>query len=265
MNVMVEKTAAVKVKKTSSRPVSPVLSFAKANLKGSLKNRAMMLIAILTPVLLLIIFWLLCLAAASTEFNLAAFIFPGIIALTVIQTGGMHAATIVNWREQGIFRRLACTPVPLWQLVLGRSLAQLILSLVQAVLVVAVGIFILQLSVSVSGLLFSFVILALASACFIAIGTVIAGLAPNAVIANTIYIFLILPLLFLGDSMMPMELFPPFLQKIGLYLPTAMVTSLIRPLMNNGALPADPWLPIIGLSLYTLAFTAISVKVFRWQ
>ncbi len=246
-------------------PLHPVLSFARANLKGSLQNRTMMLVALVTPVMMLLVFWLLTRTSSNENFDMMAFIFPGIVALTVIQTGGMHATNIVNWREQGVFRRLACTPVPLWQLVLGRSLSQLVLSLIQAALVVLAGLLLLRLSVSLQGLLFSFLVLCLASACFIALGAVIAGLVPNATIANSAYVFLVLPLLFLGDSMMPAELFPPFLQKIGYVLPTSMVTTLIRPLMNAGALPDNPWLPIVGLTAYTLLFVALSVKLFRWQ
>ncbi len=246
-------------------PLHPVLSFARANLKGSLKNRMMMIVALVTPIMLLLVFWLLTRASSNESFDMMAFIFPGIVALTVIQAGGMHATNVVNWREQGVFRRLACTPVPLWQLVLGRSLSQLVLSLIQAALVVIVGLLLLQLSVSGIGLLFSFVILCLASACFIALGAVIAGLSPNAVVANSVYVFSVLPLLFLGDSMMPAELFPPVLQKIGSFLPTSMVTTLIRPLMNAGALPDNPWFPIVGLTLYTILFVAVSAKLFRWQ
>jgi ABC-2 type transport system permease protein len=252
------------LQKTTRRALPPVVTFALANLKGSLRNRVMMAVALLTPNLLLFMFWLLG-RAATAEFNLLAFIFPGIVAFTIIQTGGMHATTICNWREQGIFKRLACTPAPLWQLVLGRSLSQLILSLVQAFLVVLVGVLLLRLPISWTGLLLSFLVLALGSACFIALGAVIAGLSPNATIANSVYVFLIIPLMFLGDSLMPAELFPAALQKIGLYLPTAMVTSLVRPLMNQGVLPADPWLPLLGLLLYTGLFVALSAKLFRWH
>lgn len=250
---------------TTKRPLHPVLSFARANLKGSLKNRLMMIVALVIPMMLMLVFWLLTRTSSNESFDMMAFIFPGIVALAVIQTGGMHATNIVNWRDQGVFRRLACTPVPLWQLVLGRSLSQLVLSLVQAALVVLAGILLLQLPVSGSGLLFSFLILCLASACFIALGAVIAGLSPNATIANSVYVFLVLPLLFLGDSMMPAELFPPILQKIGVYLPTSMVTTLIRPLMNAGELPSNPLIPIVGLSVYTLFFVFLSAKLFRWQ
>lgn len=251
--------------KKPERPLHPVLSFARANLKGSLKNKLMMLVALITPVMLMLIFWLLTRTSSDEGFDMMAFIFPGIVALTVIQTGGMHATNVVNWREQGVFRRLACTPVPLWQLVLGRSLSQLVLSLIQAALVILVGLLLLQLPVSTMGLLFSFLVLVLASACFIALGAVIAGLAPNATIANSAYVFMVLPLLFLGDSMMPAELFPPILQKIGALLPTSMVTTLIRPLMNAGALPDNPLLPIVGLTAYTILFVALSAKLFRWQ
>ncbi|MCB9128869.1 MAG: ABC transporter permease [Ardenticatenales bacterium] len=245
--------------------LSPIFSFALANLKGSLKNRALMAVALLTPAMLILIFWLMSGAGQSSEFDIFRFIYPGIVVFTVIQTGGMHATTIVNWREQQIFRRLACTPVPLWKLVLGRSLSQLVLSLIQAFIIILMGALLLREVLSPFVVLTATLILTLSSACFIALGTIIAALSPNATIANTVYVFLIIPLLFLGDSMLPEDLLPRVLQRIGDFLPTAMTTDLVRPLLLEGIIPTGALLPIAGLLFYTLFFVLLSARMFRWE
>lgn len=241
-----------------------VWHFALANLKGSLKNKIMMAVALFTPLMLLLMFWLTS-GAAGTGRNLMAFLFPGIVAFVVIQAGGMHAATIVTWREQGIFQRLACTPTPLWQLVLGRSMAQGALSLLQVGVVLLAGVALVGLPLSPGGLVLSLAVLGLGSACFIALGTVIAGLSPNATIANSLYIFLVIPLLFLGDALMPSSVLPEALQHIGRILPTAMLTTLVRSLLVDQAFPASNAAPLLGLIVYSLIFVLLSVRLFRWQ
>jgi ABC-2 type transport system permease protein len=267
MNVKSQARPAAALEK---RPPSPIVSFALANFKGSLKNRTMMAVMLLTPLMLLLMFWLISSAShaqssASARFDLFTFILPGIIVFTVIQAGGPHATTLVNWREQGIFKRLACTPVPLWQLVLGRSLEQAVLALVQAALVLVVGLLLTQLAPAWAALLFVFLFLAVASICFIAFGAVIAGIAPNAVVANSLYIFLIIPMLFLGDAMMPASIFPRAIQRIGAALPTSLVTALVRPFITQNVLPANAWNALLGLVLYTVVFVVLSVRLFRWQ
>lgn len=248
-------------------PLFPLVQFTVANMKGMLRNWLMMGITLFTPMLLLLMFWATSKEATPEpgQVDLLAFMFPGLVAFTIIQTGGPHAVTIVNWREQGIFRRLACTPIPLWQLVLARSLAQLAVSLVQGALMVAFGVLLLGLPISWGGLLLAFVVLAAASACFIALGSVIAGLCRNALLTNAIYIFIVIPMLFLGDFLMPTGVLPSSLQVVGIVLPPALVTALIRPLMITGGLPTDAWVSVLALAGYSVVFVLLSIKVFRWQ
>jgi len=246
----------------------PVLSFSIANFRGILRNWVVIAITLFTPLLLLLLFWATSMASPQTDgskVNLLAFMFPGIVAFTVIQAGGPHAITIVNWREQGIFRRLACTPVPLWQLVLGRALAQLALSLLQGALMIVVGLALTGASIAWDSLLLSFGVLAVASACFIALGSVIAGLFRNALLTNAVYMFILIPMMFLGDFLMPTGVLPSALQTVGRLLPPAMVTALTRPLLTTGTLPLDFWTPVIGLVIYTVGFVLLSIKLFRWE
>lgn len=248
-------------------PLYPIVSFALANVRGIAQNWIATGVTMLTPLLLLLLFWATSLASAPKpgEPNIMLFMIPAIVAFTVIQSGGPHAITIVNWREQGIFRRLACTPVPLWQLVLGRALAQLVVSLLQGALILLVGMLLVRLPLSWSGLLLAFGVLAIASACFIALGSLIAGLFRNALVTNAVYMFILIPMMFVGDFLMPTGVMPGVVQRLGALLPPAMVTALVRPLLTTGALPPEAWQPLLGLGIYSLVFIALSVKLFRWE
>ena len=54
-------------------------------------------------------------------------------------------------------------------------------------------------------------------------------------------------------------------QAAGPWLPTTMVSDLVRPLLISGALPAGAWLPLLGLGVYTALFSALAVRRFRWE
>lgn len=243
----------------------PVFHFMMANLLGSLKDKLIMGIALFTPIFLLLIFGLIGFSTTDDGGNLMQFIFPGIVTYVVVQSGATHAITIVNWREQGVFQRLACTPVPLWQLVLGRSGSHLVVSLLQAALLVAIGGIFFNIALTWASLPAVFIVLAVGAACFIAFGTIVSGLAPNANVANTVYLFIIIPLLMFGDALMPASIFPEIIQRVGQYLPTAMIAALVRELLLTGSMPDNATFYITGLLIYSLIFVLLSIRLFRWQ
>ena len=238
-----------------------MLRFAQANLLGSLKNRVMMGVALFTPLLLLLLFWLVTGATNNGMSELMRFILPGVVVFVVVQTGGTHATTIVTWRENGVFKRLACTPVPLWKLIFGRSLSHLVVTLLQALVVIFVGSLLVSLELTWTAALLTIPVLAIGAISFIALGTIIGAVSPNATVATTSYLFLTLPLLFLGGTLMPPSIFPESVQQIGSYLPTAPLTDLVRDLLTVGTLPED-WVTASGiLAAYTVGFTALSARL----
>lgn len=252
-------------KMTQANQFRPVVHFMLANLRGSLKDKLIMGIALFTPIFLLLIFGLIGMSTSDGGGNLMQFIFPGIVTYVVVQSGATHAITIVNWREQGVFKRLACTPVPLWQLVLGRSGSHLVLSLLQAALLLVLGGLFVDITFTWTSLPVITVVLAVGSACFIALGTIVSGLSPNANVANTVYLFIIIPLLMFGDALMPANIFPNIIQQVGQYLPTAMIAVLVRGLLTTGAMPDNATFYVAGLLIYTLIFVTLSIRLFRWQ
>jgi hypothetical protein len=69
---------------------------------------------------------------------------------------------------------------------------------------------------------------------------------------------------FLGGAF-PAEILPPALRAVSPWLPTAMVNSLLSPLLSGGALPPEPWWPVLGLVAYTLGFGALAAWRFRLE
>ncbi len=249
--------------KLSTRAL-PVAQFALALTQASLNDLRTFGIALFTPILMLVLFWLVGRPTDPGDTDLVSFIFPAIVSLTVMLGGQAAAMRIVNWRQQGVFQRLAATPTPLGGLVLGIGLAQALVSVAQAVLVLLFGVLALGLRVDGTGTAAGVGVLALGVLVFIAFGILVASLSAKPEIANAAFMFTLLPMFFLGGGFPP-EILPEFLQAVSPWLPTTMLNSLISPLLASGALPADPWQPALGLALYTLVFAALAAWRFRWE
>jgi ABC-2 type transport system permease protein len=244
--------------------MTTIFHFSSFLVRASLNDLRTFAITLFTPVFMLVLFSIVGRPAEPGDTDLLAFIFPAIIGLTVMLGGQTVAMRIVNWREQGVFQRLAATPAPLGQLVLGAGAAQAAVSVLQALSVMLFGVLALGLAVNAVGAVMAVIVLALGVAAFIAYGMLIASLANKADLASAAFMFTLLPMFFLGGGLPP-SLLPPFLQSLSPYLPTAILNSLLSPLLASGTLPAEAWRPSAGLLAYTLLFGALAAGRFRWE
>jgi ABC-2 type transport system permease protein len=250
--------------KTPAAPARPIAQFALALVRASLNDPRTLLITLFTPLFMLVLFWIVGRPAEPGERDMVSFIFPSIVGLTVMLGGQAVAMRVVNWREQGVFQRLAATPAPLGHLIVGMGLAQAAVSVVQALAVLLFGAFVLGLAVDGPGAVAGLGVLALGVLAFIAFGCLTASLAPKPDLASAAFTFTLLPMFFLGGGF-PAEVLPPALRAVSPWLPTAMLNSLLGPLLAGGALPAEPWWPVLGLLAYTLIFGALAAWRFKWE
>lgn len=242
--------------------LDPILYFAWVQLLAMLRNYKTLLIGILTPVFMLAIFWLT--GRAGDEAGVLDLMFPVIVSFGVMLGGANTAVRAVNWRQQRVFQRLAVTPVPVGQLMLGDAAAQTITSLLQGVVTLLFGVLVLGFSIEIAGVLLALLVLVLAGACFIAYGLVIASFVNRAEVANPVYIFTLMPLFFLGGGLPGLPL-PAALQTIGRWSPVGVTNELVLPLLTNGQAPEGALLNLLALLGYTAVFSLMVSWKFRWE
>lgn len=242
--------------------IGPIAYFARTQLFAMLRNYKALLIAILTPLFMLTIFWLT--SRGTEDANVAAMMFPVIVSFGVMLGGANTAVRAVNWRQQRLFQRLAVTPVPVGHLMLGDAAAQVVTSLIQGVATLLFGTLVLGFVIQISGLLLALLVLVLAGACFIGYGLVIATFTSRAEVASPVYIFTLMPLFFLGGGLPGIEL-PTVLQWIGRWSPVGVTNELVLPLLFNGQVPAGALLNVLALLGYTAVFSLITAAKFRWE
>jgi ABC-type multidrug transport system permease subunit len=237
--------------------------FSQFLLRASLRNYKALAVMMGVPVFMLFSFWLPSMAAGPDEPDIMSYMFPTIVLLSVIIAGLTHATRLARWREQDVFRRLVLTPVPLYHLILGASIVQILVGLLQGLVMLVFGTLLLQLAISWQGCMIALGVMALAAATFIAIGSFVAAISNRAAIAGYIFMFVLLPLVFLGSF--PSDMMPTTMNAITPWLPTTMAIELIGVLFYSGHLPENAAFHLVGLLGYLLLFTYLSARKLRWQ
>jgi ABC-2 type transport system permease protein len=200
----------------------------------------------------------------TEQFSFITFFVPGILGMALMQTGIFAAIPLVADRQKLILKRLGATPLRRWQLVGSNVLMRLIIAVVQAAIIVAVGA--LAFGVEVGGnplVIVGFVLLG--SLTFTAIGYVIASFAATEDAANGMTSVIQFPLMFLSGVFFPLEQMPDLLQKVAILLPLTYLVDALRQTMVDGT-------PFVSLGVGALVLVGwlvvsfgIAAKAFRWQ
>lgn len=223
-----------------------------------------LVLAVFTPLLLLVLFSILGTRDRSANSDLAAATFPAIVGLTAMLGSNFIAVRSVTWRQLGVYQRLACTPTSLGDIVTGQGLAQTLLSSVQALIVVIFGVAVLRLPLNMGGALIAMFALMLGAGCFIAYGLLIASLTRKPDTASALVMFTLLPMFFLS-GVFPASFLPPLLHNLSAVLPATLLTVPLTSLMVDGTLSAQSLTALLGLVAYTMIFVLIAARRFKWE
>ncbi|MEU6716930.1 ABC transporter permease [Nonomuraea sp. NPDC046802] len=178
-----------------------------------------------------------------------------ITACTVVP--GVLAA----YREQGVLRRMSTTPVHPVR-VLG---AQLLINLAGGVVSTAILIVASSLAFGTAAprqWAWFVVVFLLGSAALMAIGLVIAAVAPNAKTAPGIGSVVMMPLMLLGGVWIPREIMPDTLRTVSDYSVAGPLAQALRDTWAGQA-PQPVHLLVIAAGL--VIFGGLAVRLFRWE
>jgi ABC-2 type transport system permease protein len=170
-------------------------------------------------------------------------------------------AVLATYRERGVLRRIATTPVRPVALLAAQLTAGILIAIVSGALVLIVGRLVFD--VALPGQFAGFVLAYLLSAVGIfAVGLLIAALAPSGKAANSIGTLLFFPSMFFAGLWTPREVMPEVLQHIGDFTPLGAGERALHD-AATGSWPA--LLPLAVLVAYVVAFGAVAAKTFRWE
>ena len=200
----------------------------------------------------------------TENLNFISYFVPSMLGLSVMQVGIFAAIPLVADREKLILKRLAATPLRRWQLVGSNVLMRLLIAMVQAVIIVAVGVFAFGVEVTGSiAMVVGFV--ALGALAFLALGYVVASFAGTEDAANGITSVIQFPMMFLSGTFFPINDMPDVLQGIARVIPLTYLSDALRQVMVSGAAFAPLWLCAAVLVGWLVVCFGVAAVKFRWQ
>ncbi len=187
---------------------------------------------------------------------------PVTMAMVIaILSGQVLPVILASYREKGILRRLSTTPVrPL--ALLGADIVVNIAVVVTAVVVIAVvGSVAFDAHLPSQG--FGFVLtLALTAIAMLALGALVASVAPTTRISQGIGTLLFFPMMFFAGLWVPRQQMSSGLRHVSDFTPLGAATGAIQDTMH-GHWPGVAHLAV--LALYAIVLSLAASRLFRWE
>ncbi|GIE89108.1 ABC transporter permease [Actinoplanes regularis] len=184
------------------------------------------------------------------------------IALSLAMVGlQVMPAVLATYREKGVLRRIATTPVRPLTLLAAQMTASVLIALVSSALCIAVGYF--AFDVPLAGNLAGFALaFLLCAAGVFSIGLLIAALVPTGKAGNAVGTLLFFPSMFFAGLWTPREMMPDWAQQVGDYTPLGAGERALHETMT-GHWPN--WLSAVVLIGYLIIFGLGAARLFRWN
>jgi ABC-2 type transport system permease protein len=201
----------------------------------------------------------------AESFDYLDFMVPGILAMTLMFSGLMGLnQEYATYREKGILRRIKVSPLPLSRFMGSGITSVLLFSLVQAAILLVIGILVFKIKIAGNYLNIAILVL-IGCASFLALGFMIAALSHTTKGSQLASSAVAMPMMFLAGIFFPIQFVPTALAVIARCLPLYYFGDALREVMIRGKGLGAVWLDIVVLVGMGLICFAISVKLFRWE
>ncbi|MFI6604759.1 ABC transporter permease [Nonomuraea sp. NPDC050536] len=177
------------------------------------------------------------------------------LAFTVLPTA------LTQYRERGVLRRLSTTPVHPSRVLAVQLMINMAVGIVSTALLIVLGRVVLGTAIpqQLPGFVLVFL---LGSAALLAMGLVVAAVAPNSKAAPGIGSMLMFPLMFVAGMWLPRELMPDTLRHISDF---SVVGPFAQAMRDTWAGHAPQPLHLAVLAVGLVVFGTLAARLFRWE
>lgn len=193
------------------------------------------------------------------------FLLPGLLGMNLMGTGMWGTGfAIVDWRQKKLLKLFMATPMRRSSFLLSQMISRLAFLVAEVGVIVAFGVFVLD--VPLRGDLFSFSVLCLLGALsFSGLGLLVASRATTIEGVSGLMNFVMMPMWLLSGVFFSYERFPAFLHPAIELLPLTALNDALRAVMLEGASIAPLLGPTLVLALTTVLSVVVALRVFRWR
>jgi len=200
----------------------------------------------------------------SHQLRYIDYLVPGILGMSLMFTGVFGGLPIIQQRQARIIKRLGCTPLRRSTLVFGELAFRIILVLLTAALIIAVGR--LAFDVQMMGNWWSLCgIVFLGTLVFSCLGYLVAAFVKTEEGAIPIINVITFPMMFLSGTFFEINNMPSFIEPIVKVLPLTYLSDALRQIMVNGSPLHSMTTDIVVMISWTVVCLAFTIPFFRWD
>ncbi len=193
------------------------------------------------------------------------FLLPGILAMTVMQTGLQGVTWVVTgYRQRLILKRVLATPVHPFVFLCGLVARYAATNAFQLALVVIVGVWVFHARIIGSLALLSAVALFGALA-FVGMGFAVSTVSRTPESANLLGSAISFPMLFLAGTLWPRDFMPAFMQPVISLLPLTPLVEAMRGIATRGDALTPYLVGLAYLGAWGIVTFALAVWRFKWE
>ena len=190
------------------------------------------------------------------------FLLPGIFALAIMSTAMVSLGIATGFeRSYSVLKRLGATPLGTGRLILAKSLAVVLIEILQLVVLYAIAVM-LGKEADIANVALLVAAIFAGTLAFAGIGLLMAGTLRaeiNLAAQNGLYLLLLL----LGGVIFPLNELPEPLQNVGKLLPSGALADVLRgAITDTAAYGQSSW---IVLACWALLAPLTATKFFRWN
>ena len=173
------------------------------------------------------------------------------------------AVRISTFRNLSILKRLLVTPLPIWKFFAAEITAHVLLALVQAGIILALGVFVFDGHVN-GNLIWVLAVTALGSVVFLNIGFILSAWAKSPAAASGMGNAVALPMMFLAGTFFSTAALPWVLPELSLALPLTPMLAALRDIAIDSEPIWETWPYLAALGGWVVATALAAVKVFKF-
>lgn len=173
------------------------------------------------------------------------------------------AVKISTYRNQKILRRLLTTPLSVRNYFAAEILAHMALGVVQAAIILAVGVFVFGGHIY-GNILWLFLIVVLATGVFLNIGFAISAWTETPAAASGLGNVIALPMMFFSGTFFPTSSLPAFLPDVVQVLPLTPMLDAMRHVAIDGQAIWQTWPELMVLVGWLVLSSVAAIKLFRF-
>lgn len=251
---------------TATRMINNILTIAEFELRKVFHDSSQVFVRAIQPLLWLVVFGGVfgkLRVLPSDNYSYLQFLTPGVLAQSVIFIAVFYGITLVWERDLGLLHKLLSTPAPRSSIILGKTFAAGVRSILQALLIFLLALVMrIHLHIdplSILGVLF---VIILSGMCFSSLSICLASLLKTRERMMGIGQAITMPLFFASSAIYPVDLMPGWLKVVALVNPLSYTVDALRALLVTG--DYNHLLRDIGVLVLAVAIlTALAIISFR--